>query len=577
MNLNPNNHPINWESTKEFIKLLEKQKKTSTLSTEEYLQEKEAIIRNFLAHAPNNEQANETLADILIEKLITLPAITTKEQIYRELVHLSPRPAFRNQFAKILLTKKQDENTYMEVIGILLQTNNFPAYFLNIFSDPVNIQPKSRDLDELETLLLRLNEITPKEDYQRLLANVLYLKINEQPAATIEEFDHIEKSFAKIIKRASSTAIYAEKYLQYLYKKEHMILENEFLSEQKTELQLETYRKILNLLENNEGYLIKIESALKEKLQFLERKMNDQTLNNHQESIYRELVRLRPNNIKYKKELANLLLSQGYQAKTNRNFDDAHKYYDEIFQTSSEAEKVKAHYYKGLLNLQQQNWKNAELHFSEILKNKKLLGNELLFDFYLSYAICCIHLQKTIKVEQLVQIMKTTDLSHKHLKEIEFVQMYVNLFGKIKYFQVYEVGKESQLLDYAQVEKLIENSLEEESNQVVLDLRNPEYPILIGPNGSKDLTTEQGEWLRQIIHLKYPMKWYDLIRNLGYPPEKFTNDSFRDEIRKINQKMKENVLLNYEGKLANAIQGQGYLWHYKGSTYIIEDTESIVD
>jgi hypothetical protein len=567
----------NWDLRQQFYNHLYKLESEGSITLEEYIQITEEDVLEFITVDPDHEIAKQTLAATLKKKLNTATSQNEQLDIYRKINKYSPTKSNRDKLIRLLWDASEihTPEVYREILHLILQEQEIPEYFISIFNSPHscynNTVNYENDLRLVEIILNKFVDLNLGNSYKAVLAKIIFNNMDITNIHTLEDYEEVEDKLLKVNRLSPQNSEYQQAYINWLYKKETYVIGELPTNDQQVFLLESIYGKLFNLPSEKQKITDKYEKILLKRLELNERNFRSSSRDHNNIDVYRNLIRCRPDNRGYKRSLAELLFKSGTSEKGDRNFTEAHRIFDELFRMSSNEEIAKVHYYKGLAYLQEQNWSNSYDHFEETYRHKNYLDSKLIFEFYLSFALCCIHSSnKEIKerAHDILSEMQELDSEKQHLKEIEFVRMYINMFSNIKKFNLYNaLTKEHQKIVYNDLEKLLDATLEEDSTFVVLDRRNEEISILYGPQGTTTLNYELGQLLSYMMKLKYPTTGKVIMQNIEYQG----NSSHREKFQNLNDKIRSVISTHYTGKLANYSPPNGYLWQYPYPAYVVEE------
>ncbi|OZM56469.1 hypothetical protein CIB95_11885 [Lottiidibacillus patelloidae] len=568
--------PANWQLREKYNTHLYKLERDEEITIGDYIQRVEKNTREFLKIELNHKIAKQTLAYILKKKLGVVTS-ESKLHIYRELVILSNSKTVENEYIKYLYTNLNvnTNNHRLEMITLILQTENFPEYFLSVFDQPKNCCDKAtkneNELMQIEVILRRLHKLNLHVKYSDTLAMLLYNRIDFSCTLTLQDYENIQVSLSEVNKIYSSNKQIKNKYIEFMQSMEQFVLSDVSNEEQLVYLLVSIYQTLFKLQPENEEVIDKFEKALLQNISIIERNFRGISATKHKLNIYKKLINCRPENGNYRRQYQDLILQSGRMSKSYNNFHSAHNQFDSLLadRTLSIRDRAKANYYKGLAYMQEQKWNDAYQCFNIATRDLSGLYEELQFEFYLAYAICCMHNNKHDKAHSILHTMRNKDRERTYIKETEFVNMYINLFSNIKKFNLFEASKnENKKITPQELDRLLDSTLDANSTILILDRRNESLPILYGPKGNVTLNPIAASVLSYIMHLRYPVPGRIILENTGT-----ADKQHRPFFQEINRKIKE-VLPNqeeYSGKLANYSAPNGYLWQYPHPAYVIEE------
>jgi tetratricopeptide (TPR) repeat protein len=568
--------PTNWVLREKLNTHLYKSERDKEINTEEYILKVEENTRGFLNLVPEHTIAKQTLADILKKKLMIVITKHDKLQIYRELVILSSRKTVEDEYITFLYTNLSifASDHRPEIINVILQTESFPDYLLSVIDHPKNCYEKAinneDELMQLEVILWRLHKLNLDVKYSETLATLLYNRIDFSGQLTLQDYENNQESLFEVTKVSPNNMHYKSKYIEFMQSMEQFVLSEVPNEEQRVYLLVSIYQTLFKLQPDNENVIDKLEKTLLQNISIIERNFRGNSAIEHKLNIYNKLLKCRPNST-YRKVYRDLTLQSGRMLKSLNNFHASHIQFDNLLadSTSSVRDRAKANYYKGLAYMQEQKWNEAYQCFNVVTRYSTGLYEELKFEFYLAYAICCMHNGQQEKASSILQTMRNQDQEKKYIKETEFVNMYINLFSNIKKFNLFEASKnENRKITPQELDRLLDSTLDEGSKIIILDRRNASFPILYGPKGDVTLKPIAASVLSYIMHLRYPVPGNIILENTGT-----ADRQHKPFFQEINKKIKEVIINpeNHSAKLANYIAPNGYLWQYPYPTYVIEE------
>lgn len=393
------NEILEWAAIQEHSLLFYKQLNEQVITNQEYLVKKEIILRGFLRANPTHERCQQALADVLQKRLASEQLSLEEEtEIYMELVNLSTLMRFKEGLAKNIYTQHAPNNSF-EALQKLLAKALYPKkaeWLYRLFTeDLLDLQNlSSEQFDDLETYLTILNKTDASQKiYNRKLAQLKHFNIlkevNDTSIPLLQVYEGVKDSYKECIRLDPTMELYRTEWLHLL-----ATLENELSSQQQHEEVLmnrvEIGFEILQYEPTNNAIRSEIENILLEHEAVIYDNQDDGLITKREATdqlndVYSNLVKVRPQNERYKYSLAKLKMARGRTLKTAYQLDEAFRVFNDVLKINSE--HFDAVLRKANIHILKSQWPEAHQLLSSLVNRlERISGRDAKIEFCLIYA-----------------------------------------------------------------------------------------------------------------------------------------------------------------------------------------------
>ncbi|MBU9713662.1 hypothetical protein [Evansella tamaricis] len=471
---------VQWEKIEVLDKFMEKPDRVPNKAEEKLIESLDSLLEYYGRLPMASGEINDRYLNVFLRRkeLGEFP-----DYLQRGFIHLVMENYQDNQikmYQLIVSTVIKDKSIHEKVSQLLLH----PEQLAN---EPTPL------LEELEPYFKQMAELN--RDISHFYKTLLEVKIDrlevEDPDAQGDKLD-ILRELIKYSKEKSKLKEQAEILLLNEledYKQFRTTLDKGYYSGIE-----EIYQELYSWFPQNKVYKDHLIDSIEKQVHFMENAESNQSsrsLHHAKIEAYEKLIRLKPNDKEYNRNLATFYFQGGKNLKRSRghesNFELAERYFGRYIDLSNEREKYQGYYYLGLLFLQQKDWGSAYKKLKDAVKLAPTFDDY--FQVAYPYVISCVHERNELEADRIIEEMESHDKEFEYRKEIEFVRMYKNMFSSGFAYTVFKNGKEVEEISYLASEKYIEDLLHDNPHSFILDMRNPEVTYVRGIEDCKKNTS----------------------------------------------------------------------------------------
>lgn len=583
---------------------LYKQYINGEITFEEYFIQAEKLFRDYLKVEPNHVRCKQELANLLQKRFSNAHlTINEQENLYRELILLSPLPRFKEGLARIIY-RQQVNKIPLEELNKKLATNLFPDMyeimdrFLN--EDNIELQNLPNDiLDNFEIFLRILIKITPSQRlYKRRLAQAIYckaLKIEESSTVCLQQlYEGLKELYRECIQLDSETELYQIEWLNQLNRMEQELSNEEQIEEvvnKRVEINFEIFRYDLisgEIKTRLEKLLLRQEEVIYHKQD--EGLLNKSEATNQLEAVFSNLIKVDPKNSTYKYSLGRLRMDRvkdrlvrGRSFKGDNQIDRAYCLFQEVLEI--DPNNFDALLKMANIHILKSEWSKAYNLLSSLLNSfENIRGTDSEIEFCLIYAATNAYVNRPEEAKRWLDKGIELDSGNQFVEQIFSARVHVNMGSNIKYYTVHHINKEKKMIGSTEIDQIIheyeDNRLTSKQSKTFFDFRDMDSPKIIGSKRTIIIAEDRVKFLEYLLESSEPKSLKQINQDCFSGSKSYDNmknllANIRRDLDKVFSSFKENEI-EYESvkklvrKEVLITTDSKYQWVFKGETYLIK-------